>query len=261
VQVHDAPVEAAEAGQRVALNLAGLDRDEIARGDVVVAEGSSVQGTHILDAALRFAPGQEPADGERVQVHHGTRETPGRIHTREDHWQLRLAEPLVAARGDRLVIRRIAPPDTLGGGEVLDPAARRARKGTVPSRSDDRKGSVPNRASLGPEALALEARLREAGAEPPALGPEDREALSALVAAGRVVRVGPLYFHPEAVEQVAEQVRAIAADEGGVTIARLRDELGTSRKYAQALLEHLDAQRVTIRRGDLHVLRRRAAGA
>jgi selenocysteine-specific elongation factor len=40
-----------------------------------------------------------------------------------------------------------------------------------------------------------------------------------------------------------------------VTIAGVRDELGTSRKYAQAVLEHLDAARVTIRRGDAHVLR------
>jgi selenocysteine-specific elongation factor len=43
---------------------------------------------------------------------------------------------------------------------------------------------------------------------------------------------------------------------GSVTIGQLRDELGTSRKFAQALLEHLDAERVTIRRGDEHVLRR-----
>jgi selenocysteine-specific elongation factor len=42
-----------------------------------------------------------------------------------------------------------------------------------------------------------------------------------------------------------------------VTIARIRDQLGTSRRYAQVLLEHLDADKVTVRRGDVHVLRER----
>ena len=45
---------------------------------------------------------------------------------------------------------------------------------------------------------------------------------------------------------------------GAVTLAQLRDELGTSRKFAQALLEHFDSEKVTIRRGDAHVLRRSA---
>ena len=45
--------------------------------------------------------------------------------------------------------------------------------------------------------------------------------------------------------------------DGAITIAQLRDELGTSRKFAQALLEHFDAERVTIRRGDQHFLRQR----
>jgi selenocysteine-specific elongation factor len=56
-------------------------------------------------------------------------------------------------------------------------------------------------------------------------------------------------------------VRAIVAAEGAITLARLRDELGTSRRYAQALLEHLDAERVTRRLpDDTRVLRRRAEG-
>ena len=54
---------------------------------------------------------------------------------------------------------------------------------------------------------------------------------------------------------------ATAAEHGGsITLAQLRDELGTSRKFAQALLEHLDSERVTIRRGDEHVVRRAREG-
>ena len=69
-----------------------------------------------------------------------------------------------------------------------------------------------------------------------------------------------LHYHPEALAEVTR--RAIAAASATTARSRsrqLRDELGTSRKFAQALLEHLDAERVTIRRGDAHVLRRSRA--
>jgi selenocysteine-specific elongation factor len=55
-------------------------------------------------------------------------------------------------------------------------------------------------------------------------------------------------------------VVALCERDGQATIAALRDELGTSRRYAQALLEHLDRTKVTRRDGDVHVLRRRRQG-
>jgi selenocysteine-specific elongation factor len=74
------------------------------------------------------------------------------------------------------------------------------------------------------------------------------------------VRVGrAMHAHPDAIADVRDRVVAIVAAEGEVTLARLRDELQTSRKFAQALLEHLDAARVTVRRpDDSRVLRRHA---
>ncbi len=113
VQVHDAQVERAQAGQRVALNLAGVARDEVARGDVVCAEPFAA--SHVVEATLDCDP---PA---RVMVHHGTRETAARVVRRGDAWSLRCEKPLLTRPGDRLVIRSIAPPDTLGGGTVLPP--------------------------------------------------------------------------------------------------------------------------------------------
>src|SRR3954452_16619219 len=123
VQVHDEPRERAEAGQRVALNLAGVGRDEVARGDVVVA-GEALKSTFRVDAALSWiTPDARPDGGTRVAVHHGTRETAARLaELGGRYFQLRLEAPLAPARGDRLVIRSLAPPDTLGGGVVLDPA-------------------------------------------------------------------------------------------------------------------------------------------
>src|SRR5215204_1281535 len=127
VQVHDATVDRAQAGQRVALNLAGVAVDAVARGDVVVAaagnDGARPVATYRVDAALEWAtPDTRPAGGARVAVHHGTREVPARLAELGGRFaQLRLERALVPRAGDRLVIRALAPPDTLGGGVVLDP--------------------------------------------------------------------------------------------------------------------------------------------
>jgi hypothetical protein len=85
----------------------------------------------------------------------------------------------------------------------------------------------------------------------------------ALRAAGRAVRVGrAMYAHPAALAEVRARVEHVIAAEGSITLARLRDELQTSRKFAQALLEYLDAERVTKRLpDDSRVLRRAPSGA
>ncbi|MGZ4219338.1 MAG: selenocysteine-specific translation elongation factor, partial [Solirubrobacteraceae bacterium] len=125
VQVHDQPLEMAAAGQRVALNLTGISVDDVRRGDVVVAGGSDLRPGYLLDAQLEFS-GREPEHGDRVQIHHGTRESPARMAWLGGRfWQVRLEHPVVAAAGDRLVVREIAPPDTIGGGVVLDPRPRK----------------------------------------------------------------------------------------------------------------------------------------
>ena len=279
VQVHDQPLEAAAAGQRVALNLTGVSVDEVRRGDVVVAGGSEFRPGYLLDAALEFN-GHEPEHGDRVQIHHGTREAPARLAWLGGRfWQIRLEQELVAAAGDRLVVRDISPADTLGGGVVLD--ARPRKHG--PSREllvrlerlargepaeDERPKPTPAKPAaaetapkpLSPSALALEQRLLEAGFEPPLDSELDATDLEALRAAGRAVRVSKaLHYHPDVLADVRRRVIALAAEHGGaVTLGQLRDELGTSRKFAQALLEHLDASKVTIRRGDEHVVRRSA---
>ena len=73
-----------------------------------------------------------------------------------------------------------------------------------------------------------------------------------------MVRVGPaMHFHVEVLDEIRAQLVAVLEAEGSITLARARDELQTSRKYAQALLEHFDSERLTIRRGDERVLRRR----
>jgi selenocysteine-specific elongation factor len=272
VQIHDEPVERADAGQRVAVNLVGVERRDVARGDVVAAPGA-VAPSLVLDCDLTL---RDASHGMRAHVHHGTRETPARLADLGGGlWQARLEQPLLARAGDRVVVRSIAPPDTLGGGVVLDPVARRhgrrsdalarlerLRRGEPEPGPEPRPSPAPREPEAPPplsdSALALEERLRAAGHEPPNADDLEADDLAALRAAGRAVRVGrAMYAHPEALAAVRARVEAVVAAEGAITLARLRDELQTSRKFAQAHLEHLDAERVTKRLpDDSRVLRR-----
>jgi selenocysteine-specific elongation factor len=115
VQVHDRQVERAEAGQRVAVNLPGVERHELARGDALVTP-DAFPTSYRLDVRLEPITDIPAA----VSVHHGTSQVAARVVRADDsRAQLRLAAPVVAARGDRFVLRT---ETTVGGGVVLDPA-------------------------------------------------------------------------------------------------------------------------------------------
>jgi selenocysteine-specific elongation factor len=273
---------------------------EVERGDVLSAAGAELEPTHHLDARISLVERAErPLErGTRVQVHHGTREGPGRAYPLEGEAvapgasalvQLRLESPLVPAIGDRLIVRQIAPPDTLGGGVVLDPRPRRHGGGEPVLRrlAAFERGEAPpeepraNRASDQPvsspppepppldDATRRLAEILHADGERPRADAELAEAagldpsaahtrLSDLVRAGAAVRVARnLHFAPDPLARLESSIVALCERDGEATIAGVRDELTTSRRYAQALLEHLDAEKVTRRQGDAHVLRRR----
>lgn len=132
VQVHGEHVDKAQAGQRVALNIAGLDTDQISRGDIVAAPGT-LTVTDRFDARFTYLgfPGEEKPfeSGARVHVHHGTREVLGRVLLmgaerlapgESAFAQLRLEEPLAPRYDDRFIVRSYSPMFTIGGGVVLD---------------------------------------------------------------------------------------------------------------------------------------------
>jgi selenocysteine-specific elongation factor len=274
VQVHDEPVSSALAGQRVAANLTGLAVADVDRGDVLVGAEAELDPTYLIDAQLELRDHQ-PEHGQRVQVHHGTRESPARLAwLGGSFWQLRLEQPLVVAAGDRLVVRQIAPPDTLGGGVVLDPHPKkhgpsrallqrlermaRGEEVVEPVEPTTPTPAPPAPPPLSDSALAAEQRLRVAGPEPPPDSEFNPADLEALRQAGRAIRVSrSLHYHPDALAELQGRVIELARSHGGaVTLPQLRDELGTSRKFAQALLEHFDSEKLTLRRGDEHILRR-----
>ena len=296
LQVHNREVDLGLAGQRVALNLAGVSTDEVRRGDVVTVPGSSLQPSYRADVELRLEPATPPLGGKRVQAHHGTRAAPARvIDLGQGLAQLRLESPLMAREGDRVLIRSIAPPDTLGGAVVLDPAPARHGAGGATERlrairdhglasvlSDERErerrraveaAEERRRGATAPPSEPLHARARLVLALLEADGPEPRTpravgerlgmdnaeataVLDRLGAAGKAVRAAKdVYFAADILEELRAKAVALARERGELTLAELRDALGTSRKYAQALLEYLDAVKVTVRHGDRHVLR------
>ena len=114
VQVHDRDVETAEAGQRVAVALPGVERSEVGRGDVLVERGA-YNASYRVDVELEELAPIPP----RVLVHHGTATMLARVVRAGRFAQLRLDAPVVAARGDRVVLRA---GTTVGGGRIVDPA-------------------------------------------------------------------------------------------------------------------------------------------
>ncbi len=131
VQIHGRDVEVARVGARAAINLSGVVVDEVARGDLLVQPGY-FETTYMIDARLHLLPDAAVEVTNRTRVHllMGPRDVLARVVLLEGEVllpgdsqlvQLRLEEPGVAARGDRFVIRRYSPVQTLGGGVVLDP--------------------------------------------------------------------------------------------------------------------------------------------
>jgi len=138
VQVHDKPVDAAERGQRVALNLAGLERGEIERGMVLAAPGI-LEPSRLFDAELTLLPSAAPVEhGDCMHLHMGTAEATCRVRViggdaalpgETTFVQLELAEcEGVAARDDRFIIRTYSPMATAGGGRILAVARGRVRR-------------------------------------------------------------------------------------------------------------------------------------
>jgi selenocysteine-specific elongation factor len=134
LQRHGVDADTAHGGLRVALNLAGTDR-ELSRGDVVT--NGEVPCASIVDVRYRHVGETMLDDGMSVRLLSGTAERIGRIHLAGEEVleagesafaQIRLDQPLPCLPGDRFVLRRTSPVDTLGGGVVLDPWAARMRK-------------------------------------------------------------------------------------------------------------------------------------
>ena len=244
VQVHDQPVQRAEAGQRVALGLPGVERSRLRRGAALVEPGA-YPVSYRLDVVLEeLVP---IADGAVVTVHHGTARVPARVNRiGERGAQLRLSEPIVSARGDRLVLRDAV---TLGGGLVLDPAPPRHRDTDRLERVE--RGDVASTIYSPVRASTLRHVLD--GREP-----------------DHVVRAGGWLFAPAWLEELRLRLRARLADadplDPGIAApaepwaADIVPLLGLERRGSQLYLPGAVAS-LSGKEGDAAAIERALAGA
>ena len=237
LQVHGRKETHAEAGNRVAANLGGVEVGDLARGDTLCSPGS-FEPTRRVDAALDVIPGVGALrHGARVRFHHGTTELLGRIaiaatRDREGrtaevapgesaYVRIRLESAAIVTRGDRFIVRAYSPPITIGGGTVLDPlpprAAIRTSAGLARFRAldvhrtpdDDVDAAVltfiEERGSLGMPRDALTSRAGLSRTAATAV-------MERLVTPRRAVRIGDLLVSPAVlaglVERLLSELRA-----------------------------------------------------
>ncbi len=233
LQVHGEARDAAEAGERVALGLAGVSVGELPRGEQLLAAGAW-RSTTQLALEVRLLPGApELTEGDRIWVHLLAARVLARIERSHPptlapeapgRAVVRLTRPVFAAPGDRVVIRRVSPAATLGGGEVLDVQPARVRRGEaaqlaeMPRPAVDLPGTLERwileagPAGVTPDVLAGRLGVRTEGTE---------AALGRLVSAGSILVARehpPLLVHREAVAAARRRATEILREGGRVGV-------------------------------------------
>jgi len=407
LQTHKKKEDRALPGTRTAVNISGISTDQIRRGEVLI-HPDLYQVTRRLDARFHLLADASSAiqHNTEVKVFLGTAETVAalrllgkeELQPGQEGWiQLELRDPIVAVRGDRYILRRPSPSETLGGGDVVDPQPKARHKrfdeqvlkslaslaegspadilyeaalsqlaaplkdivarsrlepvpasaalkeliregrlvileaGEVDSSSDrlavgmpqwkdlcgqtDRiigsyHGKYPLRRGIPREELksrlnltprlfnalinklASESKLIEGTNSVAKIGHEVRldgsqqakarllmlkfeqnpfappgvkecqaeageELVNALIELGELKAVSSeVVFRKQDYDSMVTKVHAALVKNGRITLAEVRDLFNTSRKYAQALLEHLDSSGITMRDGDYRKLRK-----
>jgi selenocysteine-specific elongation factor len=201
VQTAGKAVEEATAGQRTAVNLAGIDYTAVARGMSLATPGK-FRATRRIDAEFMLLPGtRKLKNRERVHFHASTMETVAELFlygrsevaagkTALAH--LRLQDEVVVAAGERFIARQFSPVTTIGGGVVLDPLARRPLSrdtGRTQFLETVRKGERAKILAAMVERTPMGIRREEVAAHTGWSESEISEALKTLVAIGAVKAV------------------------------------------------------------------------
>ncbi len=214
---HGKGIRTARAGQRVAINLQGVDKEALRRGDVVVTP-KSIQPSRVMDVRMDLlAEGAPLKSKSLVHFHITTSETIARVilYNRDElaagescYAQLRLDEPVVALSGDRFIIRKFSPVLTIGGGLVLDPSpGRRKRRDSTADLDILETGGLPEKIAVKVKKAGLKGMNASsiAGwikAEIPALD----ESLRQLKSRGLLIPLGETLFHREVYDGLSREI-------------------------------------------------------
>jgi selenocysteine-specific elongation factor len=270
LQTHRRAIDDATPGRRVAVNLTGVEKVDLERGMTLVRPGTiaplSVLGLRL--AALPSASGPIEHD-EAVKVHIAAAEVMARVTVLEgdaiapgeERWaQLRLASPVVAVPGDRLVVRRPSPPETLGGGVVADTSGERSRSRTEMRDRLERR-AAPTAAARMLAVLDVPRTADEAASRAGLERAERDAAARELVASGAAVELGDALLSKDAYEALAIRVERMLAMghrkaplRAGVPREEVRGALGLPPKAAGAFVARLVADARIAERGTAYAL-------
>lgn len=221
LQSHNQAVQRAIAGQRTAVNLQAVEKEDLSRGDSIVSRGFFIP-SKTLDASLLMLKqaSRTLKTGSRIRFYNNTQEAVGRITLigsdellpgQEGYVQFRLEQPVIIQHGDRFILRFYSPMETLGGGMVLDPHPRRHKKSTLPESIKNlgvlEKGSIEDRLALfilGKGLAGMEET--EAIGTVSADKQEITSALAALAQKKTVVRTDTLYVHASHLESLEKKI-------------------------------------------------------
>jgi selenocysteine-specific elongation factor len=227
IQSHGKAAQRAVAGQRTAVNLQGVEKDQLHRGDTIVTRGYYIP-TRNIDASFSLLKSSTRSikTGTRIRFYNTTQEAIGRailvganelLPGQEGYVQFRLESPVIVQHGDRFIIRYYSPVETLGGGMVLNPHPRRHKTRTmadsVKALTTLEKGTMDEK--LG---LLIASRALAGMEENEIIGTvaadkqEIANGLASLSQKKVVARVDNLYVHTAPLAELEKKVLQVIAD-------------------------------------------------
>ena len=288
IQVHGQEVSEAVPGQRVAVNLPGIGKEQISRGEILATAGS-MEGTMIADVRLQLLKSGQRSlkSGTRVHLYHGAAELVCKIILfdrvvlkpgEEAVVQLRMEQMTAMKAGDHFVIRFYSPVETIGGGVVLNPnGVKRKKRQNADAvvhcacTGKERKkahasGKITEEICGNSVFLQLQELYLKSGFMPPLTdevkkvfsGERDfSEVFFAMVRDGVLVRFDEKhYMHWEMRQKALDMAYLLYEEKGMIQTGEFRDRLGISRKCAIILLEGFDRERITVMENGGRVLKR-----
>ena len=266
LQQHGRAVTEARPGSRIAANLQGIDHHEVRRGQVLAPPGTLRETTRVDVEVRVLEAGSGLRHNSRVRVHTGTAEVAARLvvlgaerlEPGAQGWvQLRLGSPVAVRDGDRLVLRRLSPSETLAGGVIVDSAApphRRADALTVTAalaQRTDLRWRVLQELGRGRQGAGA-AELASGLGEDPAVV---EATLAQLVGAGEAMEVGGAFWDLERWAAAVRRTRLeLQAYHGrnplrpGMPAEELRGRLALDARAAADALALMETQGLVERR-------------
>ena len=269
VQVHGQKADTAVAGERTALNLTGIEKDELARG-MMLAPPSLLHVTSNIDVKLSLLATAKPLkSGARVHFHAFTSETIATVNLyrgkdlkpgQEEFARLRLSAPVLPIPGDRFILRQFSPIVTIGGGMVLDatPLKRPARAARVDflkiQAESAAKPALLARIGRREHGLRMDDLAAETGQTKENIG----AAINDFVESDAVAKFGDLLIERLTLVHLADKVQRSVADfharnplVAGISKQALRDQSGFPETTLDATLAFLMAGKKLVVTADL----------